>query len=175
MLSERLHIIRLSIPHFLSSTGNWTSFSLSEVNLLSGISSFIPFLKYRTPCPILRISSGIFFPPNKRRTIAAIINNSELPIINGIQVKLISDIIEIVEIIEIIEIVIIIIIVPVIIIIGITIVTRITAITTVTAIARIAVIAIITIVAVITIQNRMRKNALPEFSFCMALNSCKYL
>ena len=29
--------------------------------------------------------------------------------------------------------------------------------------------------AVITIQKRMRKIALSEFSFCMALNSCKYL
>ena len=31
------------------------------------------------------------------------------------------------------------------------------------------------IVAVITIQKRMRKIALSEFFFCMALNSCKYL
>lgn len=81
---------------------------------MSGRSSFIPFLKYLTPCPMLFISSGIFFAPNKSRTMAAITNSSELPIIKG--KTLISNIIEIIKVVEIIDVITIIVVVIVVVV-----------------------------------------------------------
>ena len=47
--------------------------------------SFIPFLKLCTPWPNPFINSGIFFPPKRRSTMAAITANSVVPINNEIE------------------------------------------------------------------------------------------
>jgi len=54
---------------------------------------------------MLLISSGIFFPPNRRRTIDATINSSELPIISGKDIILPSNIVKIIKIVEVVHVI----------------------------------------------------------------------